>query len=67
MILLLQLCADLPDGSDTVTCKIKLAGSSVLEGTKAAIAAECFTAPIPPILSNMASYASNSITLEASE
>ncbi len=62
-----QLRADLPDGSDSITCKLKFEGPSVFEGVKAAIAADCFTLPVPDAIRRMMSLASNSVTLDATQ
>ncbi len=64
MSCILQLCADLPDGSDSITCKLKFAGANVFEGIKAAVAADCFTLPVPEAISKITSLASNSVTLD---
>ena len=62
-----QLCADLPDGSDAITCKLKFEGPNVFEGVKAGIAADCFTLPVPDAITRMMSLASNNVTLDVTQ
>lgn len=59
-----QLKADLPDNSDVITCKVQFSGRSVLEGTKAAIAADCVSLPVPEVIRKMPSFATNSLAVE---
>lgn len=61
---LVQLSTDLPDKSDTITLQVRFVGSSILKGTKAAIAADCFTLPVPEVISKMPSFATNSLAVE---
>ncbi len=53
----------LTDG-DSASCKVKLCGSSVLEGVKQCISLDYLTLPLPPCVATMHSFASNSVTVE---
>lgn len=66
-LFLFQLCSNLPDGSDYVTCKIKFSGPNVFEGIKEAIAEDCFTLPVPEVITKTTGLASNSVTLDTTE
>ena len=50
---------DLPDGTDSIRCKVKFSGSNVLEGIKECVLSDCVTLPVPEPLKCMPHCASN--------
>ena len=49
--------------SQLYSCKVKLAGTNILEGVKQCVSLDCLCLPVPKPVANMPSYASNCVTI----
>lgn len=54
---------DLPDGTDSIRCKVKFSGSNVLEGIKECVLSDCVALPVPEPLKCMPHCASNIVSI----
>ena len=59
-----QLVGNVQNVTDPIQCKVKLAGSNVLEGIKQCVVMGSVTLPVPQSLTCMPGLASTSVTLE---